>query len=145
SDPQIKGFVQSAVAALAADGRARIDRLFLNGRAVAASITLRSSDTAWCWKIAYNEGVARASPGVQLALDLTASLLAQPGPARVVSCAIAGHPMIDPIWGERLSLSDRLIELRPSAVPFALACRVETLRRGTIAAARRARDLLRRR
>jgi CelD/BcsL family acetyltransferase involved in cellulose biosynthesis len=142
-DPRVKSFVQGAVAALAADRRARIDRLFLNGRAVAASITLTSGDAAWCWKIAYNEGVARASPGVQLALDLTDSLLAQPSPARVDSCAIAGHPMIDHIWRERLTLSDRLIELRPSAVPFALVRRVETLRRGAIAAAKRARNLLR--
>ena len=39
----------------------------------------------------------------------------------------AGHPMIDHVWRERLALSDRLIALRPSAMPFALACRIETL------------------
>lgn len=108
---------------------ARIDRLFLNGTAVAATITLASGDTAWCGKIAYNEGLSRSSPGVQLVCDLTESLLAGPMPLRVDSCATAGHPMIDHVWRERLTLSDRLIALRPSAMLFAFACGAETLRR----------------
>ncbi len=99
----------------------------------------------WCWKIAYNEGLARSSPGVQLICDLTESLLAAPGPARVDSCAAAGHPMIDHVWRERLALSDRLIALRPSWLPFALACRIETLRRRAIAKAKAVRDRLRQR
>jgi CelD/BcsL family acetyltransferase involved in cellulose biosynthesis len=143
NDPAIKNFVRSAVMALAADGQARIDRLLLNATAVAATVTLASGDTAWCWKIAYNEGLARSSPGVQLICDLTESLLAKPQPLRADSCASAGHPMIDHVWRERLPLSDRLIELRPSIVPFALACRIEALRRSAIAAAKALRDRIR--
>ena len=99
---------------LAADGQVRIDRLLFNGTAVAATVTLMSGDTAWCWKIGYNEAHARSSPGVQLICDLTDSLLTQPHPLRVDSCASPGHPMIDHVWRERLALSDRLIALRPS-------------------------------
>ena len=145
SDPAIKDFVQKAVAGLAAEGHARIDRLFLNGTAIAATMTLESGDTAWCWKIAYNEALARSSPGVQLVCDLTENLLAQPAPLRVDSCAAAGHPMIDHVWRERLALSDRLIALRPSKMPFALACWIETLRRSAIAAAKALRDRIRNR
>ena len=47
-----------------------------DGHPVAASITLRSGNAAWFWKIAYDEAFARASPGVQLTLDLTRDLLA---------------------------------------------------------------------
>ena len=144
SDPALKTFVEGAVGALAACGRARIDRLFLNGRAVAAAITLQSGDTAWCWKIAYNEGLASYSPGVQLALDLTESLLAAPGTTRADSCATADHPMIDHIWRERLPLHDRLIALRPSAMPFTAVCGAEMTRRAAIAAAKSLRDRLRR-
>jgi CelD/BcsL family acetyltransferase involved in cellulose biosynthesis len=143
NDPAIKDFVQRAVLALAADGQARIDRLSLNGTAIAATVTLSSGDTAWCWKIGYNEGLARSSPGVQLICDLTESLLEGPQPAHVDSCAGPGHPMIDHVWRERLALSDRLIALRPSLVPFSLACRMETLRRSTIAAAKAMRDRVR--
>ena len=66
SNPAVKSFVQGAVTALAAQGQARVDRLLFNGTAIAATLTLESGDTAWCWKIAYNEGFARSSPGVQL-------------------------------------------------------------------------------
>ena len=64
--------MREAVTALAAKGDARIDRLIHDGHPVAASITLRSGNAAWFWKIAYDEAFARASPGVQLTLDLTA-------------------------------------------------------------------------
>jgi hypothetical protein len=143
TNPAIKDFVQKAVAGLAAEGHARIDRLFLNGTAIAATVTLASGDTAWCWKIGYNEGLARSSPGVQLVCDLTENLLAQPTPLRVDSCAAPGHPMIDHVWRERLAMSDRLIALRPSAVPFFVARWIETLRRSTIAAAKALRDRIR--
>jgi hypothetical protein len=46
--------------------------------------------------------------------------------------------MIDHVWRERLALSDRLIELRPSVTPFWLSCQAETLRRSAIAAAKTA-------
>jgi CelD/BcsL family acetyltransferase involved in cellulose biosynthesis len=144
-DPRIRNFVQRAVIGLAADGQARIDRLMLAGRAVAVTVTLGSGDTAWCWKIAYDESLARCSPGVQLICALTESLLAGPQPLRVDSCAGPDHPMIDHLWRERLALSDRLIALRPSIMPFSLACRVEALRRFTVAAAKAVRQGLRRR
>ena len=111
--------------ALAADGKARIDRLFLNGRAIAATVTLTSGDTAWCWKIAYDEGLARFSPGVQLSATHR-KLLASPTGARRF-LRRADHPMIDHVWRERLMLSDRLIAVRQPALPFALACHAETL------------------
>jgi CelD/BcsL family acetyltransferase involved in cellulose biosynthesis len=143
SELPLRRFVETAVGALAADGGARVDRLMLNGNAIAAAVTLRSGDTAWCWKIAYSEGVARFSPGVQVMLELTERLLAEPAIARVDSCATANHPMIDHIWRERLALADRLIALKPSVVSFGLVCAAETLRRGAIAAAKSMRNRLR--
>lgn len=142
-EPAIRKFVEAAVTTLAATGQARVDRIFLNGHAIAASISLSSGSTAWCWKIAYNEGVSRASPGVQLALDLTEAVLADVKIERVDSCATANHPMIDHIWRERLAVSDRLVALRPSAWPFGLVCRLEALRRSAIVALKALRDRLR--
>jgi hypothetical protein len=102
-----------------------------------------SGDTAWFWKIAYSENLARSSPGVQLVMDCTEHLLADGGPARIDSCAVAGHPMIDHIWRERLALSDRLIAVRRPRLPFALACKAETIERAAIVAARALRNRLR--
>jgi hypothetical protein len=76
-------------------------------------------------------------------LDLTESLLSEPRSTRVDSCATADHPMIDHIWRERLTLSDRLIALRPQVMPFGAACGVETVRRAAIAGAKSLRDRLR--
>ena len=143
NDPAVRRFVETAVTALAAQGRVRIDRMVLGGRAIAAAITLRAGDTAWFWKIAHNEGVARFSPGVQLVNELTPNLAAQPGLARVDSCATADHPMIDHMWHGRLALCDRLIAVKRPALPFALICLAETLRRAVLDAAKALRDGLR--
>jgi CelD/BcsL family acetyltransferase involved in cellulose biosynthesis len=139
-DAHVSHFVRRAVQALSGAGQARIDRLMLGDRPIAAAIVLRSGATAWFWKIAYDEARAPASPGVQLTLELTRSLLADPGLARVDSCATPEHPMIDHLWRERLTLTDQLIAVRPQArLRFALACRLETARRSAIGAAKWAR------
>jgi hypothetical protein len=115
----------------------------LNGQPIAVCVTLMSGNTAWCWKIAYSEGVSRYSPGVLLVVELTEKLLADRAVARTDSCATAGHPMIDHIWRERLTVSDMLIEVKPQAIPFGLTCKLETLRRSAIARAKSLRDKFR--
>jgi CelD/BcsL family acetyltransferase involved in cellulose biosynthesis len=145
SDPAIRRFVDRAVRGLAAASLVRIDRLVLAGRTLAAAITLQYGDTAWFWKIAYDETQAQFSPGVQLTLDLTGSLLDDPRIERVDSCASQDHSLIDQVWGERLALCDRLIALDPRRdVVFQTACRLEALRRRGRAAAKRLRSLVRR-
>jgi CelD/BcsL family acetyltransferase involved in cellulose biosynthesis len=142
-DPAICRFMNMSIAGLAAKACARVDRLVLDGRVVAASITLFSGDTGWCWKIAYDQGHSRFSPGVQLMVELTERLLADPAIVRVDSCATAGHPMIDHIWRERLELCDLLIALRTPTVPFGLICRVEQISRSAIGTAKSIRDRFR--
>lgn len=141
----VRCFVVEAVSALAAEGKASVSRLALDGRAIATIVTLRSGDEAWCWKIAYDEAYSRASPGVQLLIDVTEAMLADPGIARADSCATADHPMIDHIWRERLALSDRLMCVaKCDPTLFAHLCRMESLRRSTIAKLKWLRSLLRR-
>ncbi|MGH6767702.1 MAG: GNAT family N-acetyltransferase [Xanthobacteraceae bacterium] len=139
----IQAFVERAVTALAAEGKAGVARLAVDTRVVAAIVTLRSGDTAWCWKIAYDERYSRLSPGVQLLLDVTRTLLDDPRVAKADSCATADHPMIDHIWRERLALADRLICVAPGG-RFGFVCALEAIRSTALAAARRMRDLLRR-
>jgi CelD/BcsL family acetyltransferase involved in cellulose biosynthesis len=134
--PGLQNFVQAAVSGLAAEGKARIARLTLNGRAVASAIVLTSGAGAWFWKTAYDETHARASPGVLATLDVSEALKHDTGLAFVDSCATSDHPMIDHLWRDRRRLSDRLIALAPG-VRFDLACRLETLRRNAIAAGKR--------
>lgn len=139
---EILNFVHDAVAALAAEDGVRVDRLIQDERTLAATVTLRSGDTAWLWKIAYDEAARRASPGVQLTLDVTDGILADTTIARVDSCATADHPMIDHLWRERLALADLLIAPSAAAMgQFRTARHLETLRRMLIASAKRVRDL----
>jgi CelD/BcsL family acetyltransferase involved in cellulose biosynthesis len=144
ADADARTFMQNAIAGLAREGRAQVGRLFVGDRPIAAIVTLSSGDAAWCWKIAYDESFARFSPGVQLLSDVTQALLDDPSVASVDSCASADHPMIDHIWRERLALSDRLARLTSEqSVSFALAARLEALRRRAIAAAKALRKMTR--
>lgn len=129
----ICNFIRTALPALAAENKVAINRLLLDGRAIAAAITFFSGDTAWYWKTAYDESYARFAPGMLLSAALTEELADNPAIARTDSCAAPGNPMLDNIWGERLTLCNRLIAVRPGA-PFARACRLEALRGVVIAA-----------
>jgi CelD/BcsL family acetyltransferase involved in cellulose biosynthesis len=143
-DATVRGFIQHAIPDLAVLGHARVDRLTQSGRPLAVTITLRSGACAWFWKIAHDEAFARASPGVQVSLDLTEQLIADQSLAQADSCATAGHPMIDHLWRERLALTDLLIAPGPAALgAFRIARHLETLRRALLATAKRVRDALR--
>ena len=139
-----RGFVAAAVAALAGENKVAIDRLFLDGRPIAAGIALRSGDTAWFWKIAYDENLARFSPGVLLTALVTERLADDATLAAADSCATADHAVMNRTWSERLELHDLLIAVQPQA-PFVRAVRLERMRGAAIVAAKRVRGWLRRR
>jgi CelD/BcsL family acetyltransferase involved in cellulose biosynthesis len=106
-------FVRSATAALAAEGRCEIVSLAVAGKPVAAGIVLRHGSRAWFFKIAYDEALAKMSPGVQLTLELTKYLCADPAVTEVDSTANAYHPMIDKLWRGRMPVASALAPLRP--------------------------------
>jgi hypothetical protein len=136
----IRRFMESAVLDLAAQAKVRIGSLLIDARTVASLILLRNRDTVWAWKIAYDESLARASPGVQLIVHSTKELLDDATVARVDSCAGPDHPMIDHVWRERLALTDRLIRVGPDgSAAFAIAASLEAIRLRALAAARKAK------
>lgn len=133
-------FIRRATAALAAHGQCEIVILRAGETPVAGAIVLRHQDRAFYFKIGIDERFAKLSPGVQLTLDLTRHLCADPAIRSADSTASAGHPMIDPIWRDRLAIGDVLIPLRPrdlqvQVIHAVLAtrhlCR-ESLRRGLL-------------
>src|SRR6202021_261318 len=79
---------------------------------VAAGIVLRHQARAFFFKIGVDERFAKFSPGVQLTLELTRHLCADPAIASADSTASPDHPMINPIWRGRLAIGDVLIPLR---------------------------------
>jgi hypothetical protein len=81
---------------------------------VASGIVLRHQSRAFFFKIGVDERFAKYSPGVQLTLDLTRHLCADPAIASADSTASPDHPMINPIWRGRFAIGDLLIPLRPN-------------------------------
>lgn len=104
-------FVRRAVADMAARGQCEIVTLYAGETPVAAAIILRHLDRAFYFKLGVDERFAKLSPGVQLTLDVTRHLCADPAIKMVDSTAMPGHPMIDPIWRGRLVIGDVLIPL----------------------------------
>lgn len=98
----------------AGQGMFEIAELTVDERLIASGIVMRQGDRAFFFKIAYDETLSRYSPGVQLTLELTRLFAADPTIALVDSTADAGHPMIDHMWRERLSVGDLLIPTRPN-------------------------------
>lgn len=105
-------FVRQATVALAGTRQCEIAMLRAGTTTVATGVVLRHQDRAFWFKLGVDPRFAKCSPGVQLALELTRHLCADPGIAFADSTAVPGHPMIDPIWRGRLAIGDLLIPLR---------------------------------
>jgi len=105
-------FVRRATSALAETGQCEIVTLRAGEAPVATAIVLRHQDRAFYFKLGVDERFAKFSPGVQLTLELTRYLCADPAIRLVDSTAAPDHPMINPIWRGRLAIGDVLIPLR---------------------------------
>ncbi|MBH5388644.1 GNAT family N-acetyltransferase [Bradyrhizobium diversitatis] len=137
-------FIRRAVPALAETAQCEIVTLRAGTTPVAAGIVLRHQDRAFFFKLGVDEHFAKYSPGVQLTLELTRHLCADPAIASADSTASADHPMINPIWRGRLAIGDVLIPLRRHDPIVTLVHAAVAAHGIAYAAARRAVRLLRR-
>ena len=136
-------FVRRAATALAETGQCEIVTLRAGDTPIAAAIVLRHLDRAFYFKLGVDERFAKWSPGVQLTLDLTRHLCADPAIATADSTASPDHPMINPIWRGRLAIGDVLVPLRRNDPLVALIRATLGLRRLVREPARRAVHFLR--
>jgi CelD/BcsL family acetyltransferase involved in cellulose biosynthesis len=137
-------FIRRAVTALAEHRQCEIVTLRAGATPVAAAIVLRHLDRAFYFKLGVDERFAKFSPGVQLTLDVTRHLCADPAIVMVDSMAAPDHPMINPIWRGRLAIGDVLIPLRRNDPIAALIHAAMRLRQCIREPARRAVHLIRR-
>jgi CelD/BcsL family acetyltransferase involved in cellulose biosynthesis len=136
-------FIRRATKALAETGQCEIVMLHAGSTPVAAAIVLRHQDRAFYFKLGVDERFAKFSPGVQLTLDLTRHLCADPAIASADSTASPDHPMINPIWRVRFAIGDVLIPLRKNDPVVALIHAALIVRQSALALARRAVRLIR--
>ena len=104
-------FIRRATQAIASTGNCEIMTLRAGETPVASGIVLRHQSRAFFFKLGVDERFAKYSPGVQLTLDLTRHLCADPAVTSADSTANADHPMINPIWRGRFAIGDVLIPL----------------------------------
>lgn len=93
-------FFAGALSGAAAAGRLERLTLTLDGRPIAMLANFLTPPGAFSFKTAFDERLARFSPGVLLQRENLA-LLARDGIEWTDSCAAAGHPMIEHIWREK--------------------------------------------
>ena len=136
-------FARCAAPALAEKGQCEIVTLYAGTTPVSAGIVLRHQDRAFFFKLGIDEQFAKFSPGVQLTLDLTRHLCADPTIATADSTASADHPMINPIWRGRFAIGDVLIPLRRNDPAVAMIHAAMILRNGLRELARRTVRLIR--
>ena len=113
-------FIRRATQALAGRGQCEIITLHAGTTPIAAGIVLRHQARAFFFKIGVDERFVKYSPGVQLTLELTRHLCADPAIRSADSTASPDHPMINPIWRGRFAIGDVLIPLRPNDPAVAL-------------------------
>lgn len=102
--PATEAFFREVVTGAFAAGRLDFQRLDLDGRAIGMLVNFRTPPGSWSFKIAYDETLARFSPGVMIELENMKRVLADPDVDWMDSCAVENHPMIDKLWAERRAI-----------------------------------------
>ncbi len=103
----------AALSSLAARRACEIHTLTLDRETIAAGIVLLDPPHAFYAKVAYDETVARHSPGVLLSEALTEAFLGHPRVTLLDSCASEGNDMIDWLWPQRRPILDVVVASRP--------------------------------
>ncbi len=142
SDPHRLAFARDVVFRRSGEGGCHISALRLDGQPLAMLISFLGRSTVATWKIAYDERVARFSPGAQLMLEVGEHFLAAPEVQRVDSLATADHPMIDHLWSDRLALGTMVIAPERAGVVFRTGITTFQWEQRLRGLARRARDRL---
>jgi CelD/BcsL family acetyltransferase involved in cellulose biosynthesis len=90
-------------------GTVRIASIRVGERPAAIAVAFVAGSTAYGWRIAYDEGFAKSSPGAQLLLDLPESLFFDPGVETIDSCSPAGDRFASSLWPDRMALGTLVI------------------------------------
>lgn len=110
--PKSTHFFRQMMAGAAAADVLDFQRIDLDGRAIAMLINFHRAPGSYSFKIAYDEALARFSPGVMIEIENLKALLAQTKVAWMDSCATENHAMINGLWMERRTLIQTTVPLK---------------------------------
>ena len=106
NDPRLVKGLEQGLLGLHRSGNVRFWLMQLDGKPIAAMFALIDGEEATLGKIAHDEAWSKYSPGVQIILEATEALFAEPGLKLADSNAIPDHPMINRIWRDRITCVD---------------------------------------
>jgi len=137
--PADAAFARRLIAGLAEQGAASVALLCVDGRAIAAQVLLYCGRSAYTWKIGFDAGFSRFSPGALLVDRITEELFAGDRIDAIDSCAVESSFM-GQLWAGRRPMADLLIDVGPTP---SLAFRLEAGRLLGLRWLRTLRDRLR--
>jgi len=102
--PESEAFFRDIMVGAHEAGTLDMLRIDLDGRAIAMLINFIRPPGSYSFKIAYDEDLARFSPGVMIEIENLRRILTDSQVKWMDSCAYENHPMINSLWMERRTL-----------------------------------------
>ena len=118
--PDSLNFALRVFGAGGAAAQCRADLLLLDGKPIAAGMTVFSGTTGFTVKGAYDEFYAKYSAGLLLEVEVIRSFLTERWAARL-DAATNGEHVIDRLWPDRMPVADLVFSLSPYAASTRLA------------------------
>lgn len=112
--PNERAFFERLMGDAAARDKALVCSIELDGRPIAMTVNLRAGSGVWGFKTAYDDGLARFSPGALVVHETTAQALREPSVAWVDSCMEDDGGPAGALWRDRRQVVDLLIAASPS-------------------------------
>ena len=110
---KITAFSRQIVAALASEDTCELHTLMCDGYAIGALIMLGKNGKMVPWKMTFDEDFSASSPGMQVMMKATETLLNNKNFIEADSLAIPSHWMMNRIWPDRLMITNLIVSLTP--------------------------------
>jgi hypothetical protein len=125
--PATRAMCEQLFAADVPEGIRRFDRLTLDGRSIALSLSLVQDGTVFLWKSAYDERFAKLAPGILLEDAIVRNLHESEGIDTLNSCALQ-KTALDDLFAQRHRIAD-IIVAPPGSGPASAILSTEAIRR----------------
>lgn len=119
SDPATRQFFMALIRSSSAADKARFLTLYLDDQPIAMLSDIVSGSILYSYKTAYDESLAKYSPGLQVEMK-NIEYLHQEGILFGDSCTASDNATINRIWGQRIAFQDVIFGLKPGPARIAL-------------------------